>query len=163
MILCVNNVVLIDGKQPTLEWSMRRRMCESQTSAAGQKQLASCCLRPCLQNKPSNRRLLSSLLLQLARPCWSPRLTPFFWRSGAHESSGRQITGSLYASAKSHAGSCLSRAATLAPGTNGSGKVTTHVTMPRMKPNLASPVLSISQVANILSLEEAARQADWLK
>lgn len=28
---------------------------------------------------------IGGYLLQLARPCWSPRsLTPFFWRSGAH-------------------------------------------------------------------------------
>ena len=86
---------------------------------------------------------------------WGPRIS---WQ---------QITGSLYASAKTHAGSCLSRAATLAPGTNGSKKVTTHVTMPTMKPNLApahfhSPILSISQVANILPVEEA-RQAHWFK
>ena len=126
-----------------MEWDVRidngqRKVCESPTGAAGQKLLvASCSRRPCLQNKPSNRRLVEQ---QAGRPCWSPRLTPFFCRSGAHSSqltAGRQITGSLYASAKSHAGSCLSRAATLAPGTNGSGKVTTHVTMPTVKPNLA--------------------------
>ena len=94
----------------------QRKVCESPTGAAGQKLLvASCSRRPCLQNKPSNRRLVEQ---QAGRPCWSPRLTPFFCRSGAHSpqlTAGRQITGSLYASAKSHAGSCLSRAATLAP------------------------------------------------
>ena len=91
-------------------------------------------------------------------PVWSP---PLQW-SGAHVSAGRQITGSLYASAKTHAGSCLSRAATLAPGTNGSKKVTTHVTMPTMMPAHLLSVLSMSQVGNILPVEEA-RQAHWFK
>ena len=81
---------------------------------------------------------------------WGPRIS---WQ---------QITGSLYASAKTHAGSCLSRAATLAPGTNGSKKVTTHVTMPTMMPAHLLSVLSMSQVGNILPVEEA-RRAHWFK
>ena len=78
-----------------MEWDVRidngqRKVCESPTGAAGQKLLvASCSRRPCLQNKPSNRRLVEQ---QAGRPCWSPRLTPFFCRSGAHSS---QLAGKL--------------------------------------------------------------------
>ena len=62
----------------------QRKVCESPTGAGQKLLVASCSRRPCLQNKPSNRRLVELLLLQPGRPCWSPRLTPFFCWSGAH-------------------------------------------------------------------------------
>lgn len=107
---------------------------------------------------------IGGYLLQLARPCWSPRsLTPFFWRSGAHISWQANYWQPLRFGEEPRRELSISCGH---PGTRHHRlRESDHtVTMPTMKPNPAhfSPILSISQVANILPLQEA-RHAHWFK